>query len=161
MAVDLSQSYTSSMVTGWSQPETPEVCDRRWRTLIPALPRAANSGQYRATVASRSSSPRSTSTSAASEVIAFGGEHVGDGVLGPRHGAGLVGPAAPQVDRHLAVDVDGERGAEVFPRRELGREQLAQGVEAGAARAAQRRRVFAHEAPVQESPLKPTPTWRG
>src|SRR5437764_12028077 len=69
MAVDLSQSYTSSMVTGWSQPETPEVCDSKWRTLIPALPRAANSGQYAATFASRSSSPRSTSTSAASEVI--------------------------------------------------------------------------------------------
>src|SRR5882724_861819 len=69
MAVDLSQSYTSSMVTGWSQPETPEVCDRSWRTLIPALPQAANSGQYAATFASRSSSPRSTSTSAASAVI--------------------------------------------------------------------------------------------
>src|SRR5258708_6274321 len=69
MAVDLSQSYTSSIVTGWSQPETPEVCDSSWRTLIAALPRAANSGQYAATFASRSSSPRSTSTSAASEVI--------------------------------------------------------------------------------------------
>src|SRR6266852_6325387 len=69
MAVDLSQSNTSSMVTGWSQPETPEVCDKSWRTLIPALPRAANSGQYAATFGSRSSWPRSTSTSAASEVI--------------------------------------------------------------------------------------------
>src|SRR6185295_5538818 len=69
MAVDLSQSYTSSMVTGCSQPETPEVCDKRWRTLIPALPRTANSGQYLATLASRSSSPRSTSASAASAVI--------------------------------------------------------------------------------------------
>src|SRR5262245_65734387 len=57
------------MVTGGSQPETPEVCDSRWRTLIPALPRAANSGQYLATLASRSNSPRSTSTSAASAVI--------------------------------------------------------------------------------------------
>src|SRR5262245_15397419 len=70
-AVDLSQSYTSSRVTGCSQPETPEVCDRRWRTLTPALPLAANSGQYEATAASRSSSPRSTSTSAASAVIVF------------------------------------------------------------------------------------------
>src|SRR5262245_30446158 len=68
-AVDLSQSYRSSRVIGCSQPETPEVCDRRWRTLTPALPLAANSGQYEATVASRSSSPRSTSTSAASEVM--------------------------------------------------------------------------------------------
>src|SRR3954447_13850697 len=70
-AVDLSQSYRSSRVIGCSQPETPEVCDRRWRTLIPALPLAANSGQYLATLASRSSSPRSTSTSAASAVIAL------------------------------------------------------------------------------------------
>src|SRR5439155_20054357 len=44
-------------------------CDRWWRTLPPALPRAANSGQYLATDASRLSSPRSTSTSAASAVI--------------------------------------------------------------------------------------------
>src|SRR3954447_22441425 len=68
-AVDLSQSYKSSRVIGCSQPETPEVCEKSWRTWIPALPRAANSGQYLATVASRSSSPRSTSTSAASAVI--------------------------------------------------------------------------------------------
>ena len=50
---------------------------------------------------------------------------------------------------------------EVFPRLELGGEQLAQGVEAGAARAAQRRRVIVHEAPVQKSRRKPTPLWRG
>src|SRR5262245_55284003 len=68
-AVDLSQSYTSSRVTGCSQPDTPDMCDRRWRTLTPALPRAANSGQYEATLALRSSSPRSTSASAASAVI--------------------------------------------------------------------------------------------
>src|SRR5207249_2946748 len=124
--VDLSQSYRSSRVIGWSQPETPEVCDSRWRTLIPALPRAANSGQYRATGASRSSSPRSTSTSAA-----------------------------------RAVGVSVERGAQVYARLELGGEQLAQGVEADAARAAQRRRVIAHEASVQQSQLKLTPMWRG
>src|SRR5205814_3274540 len=68
---------------------------------------------------------------------------------------------APQIDHHLAVDVDGERGAEVFPRLELGGEQLAQGVEAGAARAAQRRRVIAHEASVQQAQLKLTPMWHG
>src|SRR5262249_59177970 len=68
-AVDLTQSTTSLRVSGCTQPETPEVCDSRWRTLTPALPRAANSGQYEATAASRSSSPRSTSTSAASEVM--------------------------------------------------------------------------------------------
>ena len=75
-----------------------------------------------------------------------GGEDAGDRVLAPRHGAGLVGPAAPQVDDHLAVDVDGERGAEVPTRLQLGCEQLAQGVESGAAGAAQRCRVIAHEA---------------
>jgi hypothetical protein len=72
-----------------------------------------------------------------------------NGVLGPRHGAGLVGPAAPLIDHPLAVDVEGDRGAEVFPLLELGGEQLAQGVEAGAARAAQRCRVNVHEVPVQ------------
>src|SRR5262249_59993956 len=68
-AVDWCQSYRSSRVIGGSQPETPEVCDSRWRTLIPALPLAANSGQYLATFASRSSSPQSTSASAARAVI--------------------------------------------------------------------------------------------
>src|SRR6516164_4578190 len=68
-AVDLSQSYTSSRVMGFSQPETPDMCDSKWRTLTAALPLVANSGQYLATVASRSSSPRSTSTSAASAVM--------------------------------------------------------------------------------------------
>src|SRR5262245_21799401 len=70
-AVDLSQSYRSSRVIGCSQPETPEVCDNRWRTLIPALPLAPNSGQYLATVASRSIWPRFTSTRAASAVMAL------------------------------------------------------------------------------------------
>jgi hypothetical protein len=45
-------------------------------------------------------------------------------------------------------------------RLEFGFEQLAQGVESGAARAAQRCRVIAHEASVQKSRLKPTPVWR-
>jgi len=31
----------------------------------------------------------------------------------------------PEVDHHLAIDLDGEQGAEVFARRELGREQFA------------------------------------
>src|SRR5262249_36229320 len=79
----------------------------------------------------------------------------------PWRGAGLVAPAAPQIDHHLAVDVDGERGTEVFPRLELGGEQLAQGVEAGTARAAQRRRAIVHEAPVQKSRRKRTPLGRG
>lgn len=77
-----------------------------------------------------------------------GGEHIGDRVLGPRRGALLVGPAAPQINHHLAVDVEGERGTEVFARLELGSEQLAQRLEAGTARATQKRRVIVHEAPV-------------
>ena len=39
----------SSVTTGWSQPETPEVWLIRWRTSIWSLPFAANSGQYVAT----------------------------------------------------------------------------------------------------------------
>jgi hypothetical protein len=115
MAVDLSQSYTSSMVTGWSQPETPEVCDSNWRTLILPLPPAANSGQYAATLASKSSSPRSTSTSAASEVIVFVVEkNGGNRVPRPRHGAGLVDPTAPQIDHHLAIFDHSERSPEAL-----------------------------------------------
>src|SRR3954454_22496606 len=94
MAVDLSQSYTSSMVTGWSQPETPEACDSKWRTLIPALPRAANSDQYAATLASRSSSPRSTSTSAASEVIVLVVEKT-QVIVSSAHGAVRASSAQP------------------------------------------------------------------
>src|SRR6516164_4925672 len=93
-AVDLSQSYMSSRVIGCSQPETPEVCDSSWRTLIPALPLAANSGQYEATVASRSSWPRSTSTSAASEVIALVVENTLVMVFSP-HGTVRASSAQP------------------------------------------------------------------
>jgi hypothetical protein len=53
------------MTAGCSSPDTPEACDMRWRTRTSCLPRAANSGQYLATGASTSSSPRSTSISAA------------------------------------------------------------------------------------------------
>jgi hypothetical protein len=49
------------------------------------------------------------------------------------------------------------KGAEVFARFELGGEQLAHGLESGAARAAQRRRMIAQKASVQQSPLKLTP----
>jgi hypothetical protein len=48
-----------------------------------------------------------------------------------------------------------------FIRLELGGKQLAQGVESRAARAAQRRRVIAHEASIQQSQLKLTPMWHG
>ena len=128
--------------------------------MIPALPRAANSGQYAGDVCVEVEFAAIDQHERGERGHRLGGgEDVGDRVLGPRHGAGLVGPAAPQIDHHLAVDVDGERGAEVFARLELGGEQLAQGVESGAARAAQRRRVIAHEASVQKSPR--TLLWLG
>ena len=38
-------SKTSSMLTGCSQPDTPEVCESRWRTSMSSLPLAPNSGQ--------------------------------------------------------------------------------------------------------------------
>ena len=76
---------------GLSQPDTPEVCDMRWRTSIPPCRWRANSGQYLATGASRSSSPRSTSISAARLVIVLVVRpHVGDRVSAHGHRAGLV-----------------------------------------------------------------------
>ena len=44
-AVDLSQSYMSSVTAGWSSPDTPEVCDSRCLTSTSCFPLAANSGQ--------------------------------------------------------------------------------------------------------------------
>ena len=55
----------SVRANGASQPDTPEVCDMRCRTRTWSLPLAANSGQYAATGASRSTSPRSASISTA------------------------------------------------------------------------------------------------
>jgi hypothetical protein len=46
-----------------------------WRTVIASLPPAANSGQYRATGASGSSSPRSIRMCAQSEVMALVVDH--------------------------------------------------------------------------------------
>src|SRR4051794_18049118 len=61
----------SSTTTGCAQAETPDVCDVRCRTSIASLPFAANSGQYFATGACTSSSPREATTSAESDVIVF------------------------------------------------------------------------------------------
>ena len=52
-------------MAGWSRPDTPEACDMTCLTRTSCLPLAANSGQYFATGWSTSSSPRSTSISAA------------------------------------------------------------------------------------------------
>ncbi len=149
-------------MTGWSQPETPEVCDSKLANLDPRLAPGRELGPVLGDVRVEVEFAAVDQHERGKRGHRLGGgEHAGDRVLGPRHGAGLVGPAAPQVDHHLAVDVDGERGAEVFPRLELGCEQLAQGFESGAARAAQRRRVIAHEASVQKWQIKPTPMGRG
>ncbi len=75
IAAERSWSYRSSCTTGCAQPLTPEVCDIRCLTSTPSLPLAANSGQYVATGASRSSCPRSARTSAASEVIVLVVDH--------------------------------------------------------------------------------------
>ena len=53
---------------GSRSPARPARCESRWRTRTPSLPAAANSGQYAATGASRSSSPRSASRCAHSAV---------------------------------------------------------------------------------------------
>ena len=49
----------------------PAVCDSRWRTSTLPLPLAANSGQYRSTGASTSTSPRLASTSNDRQLIVF------------------------------------------------------------------------------------------
>ncbi len=54
---------------GAFQPDRPAAWLIRWLTLTPAFPLAANSGQYLATGASKSSSPRSASSSAVSAVM--------------------------------------------------------------------------------------------
>ena len=59
-----------------------------------------------------------------------GREHRGQGVGGERSGLGAVGPAAEQVDDNLAVDSEGEAGAELQALGEVGLERLAHGGEA-------------------------------
>jgi len=65
----------SATSTGCAHAETPEVCDIRCLTSMSSLPLAAKSGQYLATGAYTSSSPRSTRTSAQSDVIVFVVDH--------------------------------------------------------------------------------------
>ena len=83
----------------------------RWRRTRASTARPARRRRAR---------PRSTSTSAARLVIVL----VVDQTLtmvSSAHGVGPVGvaPAAPHVDDRLAVDVDGDRGAEVVARVEV------------------------------------------
>ena len=56
---------------GCAQPDRPAVWLITWRTAMSALPSAANSGQYVATGAYRSSSPRSASISIARAATVF------------------------------------------------------------------------------------------
>src|SRR5688572_15673536 len=69
--VDASQSYMSVATKGCSHPETPDVWLITCRTSMFSLPFAANSGQYFATGANGSSSPRSTRIRAARLVTVF------------------------------------------------------------------------------------------
>ena len=101
-------------VMGPSQSGSPAVCASTCRTSTSSLPAAANSGQYPATGASRSSSPRSARISAHSAVIVL----VVDQTLvmvSRSHGdrALRVGVPAPDVDDRLAVHVHRHRGAHV------------------------------------------------
>ncbi|MEY4223499.1 MAG: hypothetical protein RIS33_433 [Actinomycetota bacterium] len=52
--------------------------------------------------------------------------HVGDRVLPPRSRVVRVDPAAPQVDHHLAVVNDGDRGADIGTRIDVGGQDVAQ-----------------------------------
>src|SRR4051794_7004181 len=79
---------------GGSQPGSPAVCDSKWRTSTPSLPAWANSGQYVATGASTSSSPRSASTSALSAVIVFVVDHTLT-IVSRSHGAVISGSIQP------------------------------------------------------------------
>ena len=102
----------------------------RWRTRTSCLPLAANSGQYFATGASTSSSPRSTSISAARLVTVL----VEDQTLvmvscDPRDRAGLVAEAAPHVDDDVPVDVQHERRAQFLARVEVPRQRAAHRLE--------------------------------
>src|SRR4051812_43091873 len=65
----------SSTWTGCAHADTPDVCDMRCLTSTASLPLAANSGQYFATGAYTSNSPRSASTRAASDVMVFVVDH--------------------------------------------------------------------------------------
>jgi hypothetical protein len=97
---------------------------RRW-TLIPSLHRAANSGQYLATftaIDQHESDERGHRLGV--------GEDIANGGFGPWRSAGFVGPVAPQIDHHLAVNVS--EAPSLLPSR-------VQVVGADAARAAQRR----------------------
>ena len=64
-----SQSARSSIPRGSPKPERPAVWPMTWRTSMLSLPFSANSGQYVATDAEKSSSPRSASIKAQRNVI--------------------------------------------------------------------------------------------
>ena len=97
-----------------SQSGRPAVCASRCRTSTSSLPAAANSGQYRATGASRSSSPRSARMQGAQRCHRLGdGPDVGDRVALPRDRAVRVGEPAPDVHHRLAVHEDSDRGTHV------------------------------------------------
>ena len=103
---------------GWSQPETPEVCDIRCRTSTPSLPFAANSGQYFADrrVDVELAAVDQDERGQAGHRLR-GRPDVDDRVLGPRRRPLDVGAAAPDVDDGLAVEVDGHRRAELLAAR--------------------------------------------
>ena len=74
-----------------------------------SFPFAAKSGQYRATGASRSSSPRSASTRPQARSPSWSSTDVDDCVSFPRRRRRRRAPSAPEVDHQLTVDGDGDR----------------------------------------------------
>jgi len=76
---------------------------------------AANSGQYLATDAYTSNSPRSTSTSAASAVIVLVTDQVAVTVSSPMASHAQCQPIRPTDRPGKTIPNDGYRGIQVFP----------------------------------------------
>ena len=88
------------------------MCVSRWRTVTDSLPAAANSGQYVATGASMSTSPRSARTCNAVAVTPLVVEKLTAIVSSAHCRAVLVAPTAPHVDHLLATVIHAQRPTE-------------------------------------------------
>jgi hypothetical protein len=87
-------------------------------------------------------------------------ENASKRVFGPEHRVGPVSRVAPQVDHHLAIDVDGGRALTSALHSSSAANRSRRG-ESGVLRDVRRRRVIAHQVSVQKSGMKPTPMWAG
>ena len=108
----------------------PARWDMSQRTGMSPLPAWANSGQYSATGASKSSRPCfGESVGAEGGQALGGGEDVDEGVAVPLAVVVGVVPAAPEVDDGLAVEIDADGAADLAVLGEVGGEGLADCVE--------------------------------